>query len=259
MVTCSITLHGDLPDLAAGRCAIERRLPSPTSARDALEALGLPHGEIGEVRIDGQTKPLDALIDRDCDLAAWPAAPFPLDDPRFICDQHLGKLARLLRFCGFDTLWDRTAGEPVLARLAAVQGRTLLSRHRALLKRSLVTRSLLVRSDHADRQLAEVLRRFQLTGRISRPGRCPTCNGTRGVARCLLALRGLRSALLGGHARDEAAPTGRGGEQTSHRYLSPRACWVPQRGHLIREATRPGGVFRTAPQAQSMRPQPSLA
>lgn len=178
MVTCSITLHGDLPDLAAGRCAIERRLPSPTSARDALEALGLPHGEIGEVRIDGQTKPLDALIDRDCDLAAWPAAPFPLDDPRFICDQHLGKLARLLRFCGFDTLWDRTAGEPVLARLAAVQGRTLLSRHRALLKRSLVTRSLLVRSDHADRQLAEVLRRFQLTGRISRPGRCPTCNGT---------------------------------------------------------------------------------
>ena len=177
MVTCSITLHGDLPDLAAGRCAIERRLPSPTSVRDALEALGLPHGEIGEVQIDGRTKPLDALIDRDCNLAAWPVAPCPLDDPRFICDQHLGKLARLLRFCGFDTLWDRTAGEPVLARLAAGEGRTLLSRHRALLKRSLVTRSLLVRSDHADRQLAEVLWRFQLAGRISRPGRCPTCNG----------------------------------------------------------------------------------
>jgi uncharacterized protein with PIN domain len=65
----------------------------------------------------------------------------------------------------------------VLARLAAVQGRTLLSRHRALLKRRQVTRSLLVRSDHADRQLAEVLRRFQLAGRISRPGRCPACNG----------------------------------------------------------------------------------
>lgn len=177
MVTFRIVLHGDLPDLVGGRRTASRRLSRPTAIGDALEALGLPHGEIGRVLLDGEAAGLQTLLVRDHDLAVWPAEPHPLADPRFICDQHLGKLARLLRYCGLDTLWDPSLHEASLARLASTSGRTVLSRHRALLKRRLVTSSLLVRSDHADRQLAEVLRRFQLAGHVRRPGRCPACNG----------------------------------------------------------------------------------
>jgi uncharacterized protein len=183
MVTCGIVLHGDLPDLVGGRRTACRRLPRPTAIGDALEALGLPHGEIGRVLLDGEVASLRALLVRDHVVAVWPAEPRPLTDPRFVCDQHLGKLARLLRFCGFDTLWDPTLREASLARLAITSGRTVLSRHRALLKRRLIASALLVRSDHADRQLTEVLRRFELAGHVSRPGRCPTCNGN------LVALR----------------------------------------------------------------------
>ncbi len=178
MITCRIHLRGDLAELARGRTMLLRRLPAPTSVKDTLEAVNIPHGEVGEVVLDGDAASLDDLVAGDAEVEVWPVAARELADPRFVCDLHLGKLARLLRYCGFDTVWDPATREPALARLAASEGRTVLSRHRALLKRSLVTRSLLVRSDHADRQLAEVLHRFQLAGRISRPGRCPTCNGS---------------------------------------------------------------------------------
>jgi len=178
MVTCRFILHGDLPDLVGGRPEVPRRLPAPTSLGDALAALGIPHGEIGRVRRDGATADLgDLLADGAC-VEAWPAEPRELPDPRFLCDLHLGKLARLLRFCGFDTRWEPDLREPALAGLAGRERRTVLSRHRALLKRRVIESSLLVRSDHADRQLTEVLRRFRLAERIVRPGRCPVCNGT---------------------------------------------------------------------------------
>jgi uncharacterized protein len=178
MVTCRITLHGDLPDLAGGRREHERSLPAPTSARDALAALGIPHCEIGAVLLDDRPATLALPIADGARLAAWPARPHALDEPRFLCDLHLGKLARLLRVCGVDTAWDASLREPALARLAVAETRTVISRHRALLKRGSVTSGLLIRANLATQQLAEVLRRFQLADRISRPGRCPACNGS---------------------------------------------------------------------------------
>jgi uncharacterized protein with PIN domain len=177
MVLCRIILHGDLAELTGGRSDVLRRLPHPTSARDAVEALGVPHVELGAVEVDDVPADLAARVSDGARLAVWPAAPHPLADPRFVCDLHLGKLARLLRFCGFDTLWNRRWREPALARLAQREGRTVLSRHRALLKRSAVTSGMLVRANDADAQLAEVLRRFRLADRITSPGRCAACNG----------------------------------------------------------------------------------
>ena len=177
MVTCRIVLHGDLADLVGGRREIRRRLPGPTSVKDALEALGVPHVEIGEVSLGGHPASLTDRVLDGAEVAAWSAAPRDLPDPRFLCDLHLGKLCRLLRFCGFDTLWHRDWREAALARIAVREGRTLLSRHRALLKRSAVTSGLLLRANDADGQLVEVLRRFRLAERLSSPGRCAACNG----------------------------------------------------------------------------------
>lgn len=177
MLSYHLVLHGDLPALAGGRDHLTRRLPAPTSAKDAIEAVGIPHVEVGAVTLDDAPA---ALADRVADgttLAAWSAEPHDLRDPRFLCDQHLGKLVRLLRFAGFDTAWDPSLREPQLALLASREGRTVVSRHRALLKRNQVNSGLLIRSNHADEQLTEVLRRFRLAGRVAAVGRCTRCNG----------------------------------------------------------------------------------
>ncbi|MBD3220112.1 hypothetical protein GF314_02630 [bacterium] len=177
MVTLRIVLHDDLADLVGGRRDVVRRLPAPTSVKDAVEALDIPHVEIGQVALDGRPATLTDRIHDGARIDVRSATPHDLANARFVCDQHLGKLARLLRFCGFDTVWDRSLCEAALALLAIREGRVVLSRHRALLQRKAITSGLLVRGDRADDQLVEVLRRFRLAGRVAGPGRCTACNG----------------------------------------------------------------------------------
>jgi len=176
MITFEIILTGNLSHLVHS-ARVQRRLPAVTTVKDALEAMGIPHVEIGAVTLDGHQATIDHLIQDQMTLIAHPVAPMPVAAPSFICDVHLGKLARLLRFCGFDTVWNRTWREETLARLASREDRLLLSRHRALLKRKTIKNGMLIRSGDADQQLIEVLRRFRITDRINRPGRCASCNG----------------------------------------------------------------------------------
>jgi uncharacterized protein with PIN domain len=78
---------------------------------------------------------------------------------------------------GLDTTWQESWLEPEIARRAVNEGRVVLSRSRALLKRKALRLALLVRSDRPDRQTVEVLRRFRLAGQVQFFGRCTRCNG----------------------------------------------------------------------------------
>lgn len=156
---------------------VERRLPAPTSVKDALEALGLPHVEIGPVTVAGRAATLDDVLPDGAVVTAGAVAPSPLDHPRFLCDQHLGKLARLLRFMGFDAADAAAPSEPAVARQAAREDRVLLSRGRAVLKRREIARGMLVLPDRADDQAVAVLRRFILADRVAPYSRCARCNG----------------------------------------------------------------------------------
>jgi hypothetical protein len=94
-----------------------------------------------------------------------------------VVDGHLGRLAAYLRMLGFDTLYAVDATDAVLAELAAHDDRILLSRDRGLLKRSIVRRGYVLRSDRPHVQLREVVDRFELAP-VSLPfGRCLRCNG----------------------------------------------------------------------------------
>ena len=59
----------------------------------------------------------------------------PLRVTRFVADAHLGGLAHLLRMTGFDTLYDNRFPDDEIERIAAAQGRIVLTRDRDLLKR----------------------------------------------------------------------------------------------------------------------------
>lgn len=94
---------------------------------------------------------------------------------RFVADVHLGGLARLLRLLGLDTAYRNELTFADLLRLAAEEGRTLLSRNGAFDRQAGLS-FFQVRSENTDEQLREVLVAF--SGLALAPfTRCLRCNG----------------------------------------------------------------------------------
>jgi uncharacterized protein with PIN domain len=169
-----------------------RNLTGPTSVKDLIEALGIPHCEIGAIvsLVSGRKLSLQARTVAGDVLEVRPVLEFPLSEPRFLCDGHLGKLALLLRVLGFDAEYDKSWSEPGMARRGLNEDRTILTCSRSLLKRAELDNAMLLRSDAPDEQAVEVLRRFVLAGRVRLFGRCSRCNGTlREVAKDAVAER----------------------------------------------------------------------
>jgi uncharacterized protein with PIN domain len=97
-----------------------------------------------------------------------------MDEPRFVADVMLGRLARWLRALGFDTLYFRDAPDARLLGLALREGRNLLTRDAGLARRARAI-GFLVRAERLDDQLREVAIGYDLTG--GRPlRRCLDCN-----------------------------------------------------------------------------------
>lgn len=94
----------------------------------------------------------------------------------FIADAMLGRLARWLRFLGFDTAYFPGISDRSLIRIAREQDRTILTRDTRLVKMKGLKNYLLIVSDDPFQQLMETingckLRQFQLLSR------CVSCNG----------------------------------------------------------------------------------
>ncbi|NJK90017.1 MAG: hypothetical protein HC923_11925, partial [Myxococcales bacterium] len=75
---------------------------------------------------------------------------YTLDNLRFVCDVHLGRLAAYLRMLGLDTRYSNDQDDPELAEIARAEGRVLLTRDVGLLKRSTVVYGAFVRATDPD-------------------------------------------------------------------------------------------------------------
>jgi hypothetical protein len=100
-----------------------------------------------------------------------------------VLDSHLGKLARLLRLLGFDSLYRNDFEDAEIVDVALEQRRIVLTRDRGILKQSRVTHGYCVRSTAPTDQVREVVARFDLHARIAPFSRCTMCNGTIRVVR----------------------------------------------------------------------------
>ncbi len=161
----------------------------PASVKDAVEALGVPHTEIDLILVNGVSVDFGyALQDGDMVSVYPPFQTLPVttlvrlhptlpDEPRFVLDVHLGKLATYLRFLGFDTLYRNDYSDEELAAISSQDERILLTRDRGLLKRGVVRHGYYVRATHPQAQLLEVLRRFNLFAQVRPFRRCTQCNG----------------------------------------------------------------------------------
>ena len=95
----------------------------------------------------------------------------PGEEPRFIADAMLGKLARWLRLLGYDALYSQEE-DVVIAQRARSEGRILLTRDRGLAARRGL-RVILVTTPALETQLTQVNAVVEIP---PRPPRCMTCN-----------------------------------------------------------------------------------
>ncbi|MBI4199054.1 MAG: Mut7-C RNAse domain-containing protein [Chloroflexi bacterium] len=101
------------------------------------------------------------------------------EEPRFLVDLNVGRLAKWLRAMGYDAVFVPGAGDSELVRLAQAQRRVLLTKDTSLLRRRVVTsgqlRVLLVRGDYILDQLRHVVRELRLDAPRDF-SRCLECN-----------------------------------------------------------------------------------
>ena|SRR5438270_2334334 len=146
--------------------------------KHVIESLGVPHTEIGRVDVNGKSASLSDRSTPGSSVDVFPhKTPLKVADPRFVVDGHLGRLAAYLRMLGFDTWYERTADDAVLAAIASAEKRLLLTRDLGLLKRKEVEQGYCVRSDKPLEQLREVTCRFALHSHSTPFSRCMECNG----------------------------------------------------------------------------------
>jgi uncharacterized protein len=96
--------------------------------------------------------------------------------PSFVIDVHLGKLARYLRLCGFDSRFSTAFDDGELVEISNNENRILLTCDRQLLENRKVSNGYLVRSQKPGEQLKEVFARFNLKESITPFTRCMECN-----------------------------------------------------------------------------------
>lgn len=102
--------------------------------------------------------------------------PTPLRNPKFIADVHLGKLARLLRLTGFDTIYFNTFDEDRIIQLSVNERRCILSMSSRYHSNTTVQRFFQICSTSPYVQLQEVFNRFDLWNSIKPFTRCLKCN-----------------------------------------------------------------------------------
>jgi uncharacterized protein len=184
-----LRFHGDLNVFLrsrAGDAVIERRLAEKTSIKDVIESCGVPHTEVDLILVEEQTVGFDHTLANDAKVEVFPLenrGTFHTDKrlqhfgiAKFVADGHLGALTRNLRLLGFDVAYPKNADDRQLLEVMARENRALLTRDRRLLMHGIVQHAYCPRSQNADEQTIEVVRRFDISELIAPFTRCLRCN-----------------------------------------------------------------------------------
>lgn len=193
MTTATFRFHRELNEFLARAQrdqAFACGCPAASTTKHMIEALGVPHTEVGLILRNGVPVRFDEAIvegdfidvhpagavSRSLDTAHLLRAPLRLETLRFIADAHLGALAQRLRLAGFDTRYDNHFPDDEIEQLALDEHRVVLTRDRELLKRRTLVHGCYVRALQPDAQWREVAARLGLAQYV-RPFRlCLMCN-----------------------------------------------------------------------------------
>ncbi len=173
-------IHGELKFFTRSRKIVTTINERP-AVKDSIEALGIPHTEVGSITINGQQSGFERQLDPNDRIDVWdykngsylrPAVEKPA---RFMLDIHLAALARNLRMLGFDTLHGPQFGDHEMLELART--RILVTRSRKLLKHRAVVQGCCIHSDVPLKQTVQLMQRYSLAKQVMPFSRCIRCNG----------------------------------------------------------------------------------
>ncbi len=185
-----IAFHGYLNKLLPRErrnSALRGELKDDRSIKDLIEAMGIPHTEVGRILVDGSPSTISAQLRGGEEIQVYPAfidIGSPLEEVtpppmprRFILDVHLGTLAKYMRAMGIDTLYENCYSDEEIVETALREERTILTRDRGILKRRRVEYGYLIKSNSSREQLMEVFINFDLLPSVQPFSRCLRCNG----------------------------------------------------------------------------------
>jgi uncharacterized protein len=97
--------------------------------------------------------------------------------PRFAADRMVGRLARMLRLLGYDTIYLPKLDPAGLAETAQREDRIILTRGETRQRFPAASKIFCVESEYPPEQLREVVEEFSLDPRSGLWTRCTMCNG----------------------------------------------------------------------------------
>lgn len=160
-----------------------------TTVGALIESLGPPGSAVDLILVNGKPKGFDYILRDNDRVSVYPVFErlniesvsviphSPLRQLMFVCDVHLGRLAKYLRMLGFDTLYSNLYKDEQLIRISNAQNRILLSRDRQLIQDKHVTRRYLISHADPEEQIREIISYFDLKNNIAPMTRCLKCNG----------------------------------------------------------------------------------
>ena len=184
-----VTVHGSLNDFLQDESTDMSLLTLPfelnPSVKDLIESKGIPHTAVFKIKVNGVTESPDYNVVSGDEVDIFP---YELVDPNnfdpifscpsaFLADSHLAKLGRNLRLLGLDTFIAEVSKDRETIQRSNSEKRMILTRDLNLLQQGSTRYGYRVRSEDPDRQLEEVLSRFDLKNRLQPFSRCMACNG----------------------------------------------------------------------------------
>ena len=156
--------------------------------KDILEALGVPHTEVGALVSNRKNLGFESRPSPDHPLFVFPVPrpfdirkasflrprPFPVF--RFLVDENVVKLGTFLRMLGLDTVFYPGATDSEIADIAKKTERVVLSKDIGLFKRKAIVYGRYVRAVHPVDQVREVADFFDLERPFRLFSRCLVCN-----------------------------------------------------------------------------------
>ena len=97
-------------------------------------------------------------------------------EAHFVADRMLGRLARMLRLLGYDTLYSPTITPAQLQKMARCSDRIILTRGDVQKRFPALQHVYSVRSEHPPEQLRDIVEHYGLETRARLWTRCTLCN-----------------------------------------------------------------------------------
>jgi uncharacterized protein len=185
-----IRFYGELNDLISPdyrQSDFEHCFNGQPSIKDLVESTGVPHTEIELILVNGRSVDFSCQITGGEQISVYPAfslfdmtavtkVRLPLSEVRFVLDDHLGKLTSYLRMIGSDAVNLRDLPLGRRAAAESFRDRILLTCDKNLLKQKKVAYGYYIRNRDPEKQLIEVMNRFNLINALNPFGRCMICN-----------------------------------------------------------------------------------